>query len=190
MNGDEPEDDRKPRLGDRASRTAFVRTSYAELFRWFCRLTGSSDRAADLTQETFTAFWVSLNRIRSDVSLRTWLYAIGRNLWRKQARDQRNGREELPEFVVDASPSPERVSENREFRAAAERAILELPDDLREAFTLRFWHEFGYDEVGQIQGVAPGVARWRYFAARRRLQEKLAAWNPERDRAEEDQHAR
>ncbi len=163
---------------------------YAGLFRWFCRLTGSSDRAADLTQETFAAFWVSLDRIRSDVSLRTWLYAIGRNLWRKQARDQRNHREELPEFVLDGAPSPGRRAEDREFREAAERAVTELPDDLREAFTLRFWHDFGYDEIGAIQSVTAGVARWRFFAARRRLQEKLAAWDPERDRAEEDQHAR
>jgi RNA polymerase sigma-70 factor (ECF subfamily) len=190
LNGSEPEDDRRQRLGDRGSRAAFVRASYAELFRWFCRLTGSPDRAADLTQESFAAFWGSLDRIRSDVSLRTWLYAIGRNLWRKQARDRRNPRDELPEFVVDGRPSPERIAQDQEFREAAERAVVELPDDLREAFTLRFWHEFGYDEIGEIQGVAPGVARWRFFAARRRLQEMLAAWDPERDRTEEDQHVR
>ena len=68
--------------------------------------------------------------------------------------------------------------------------MIELPDDLREAFTLRFWHEFEYEEIGTVQGVAAGVARWRFFAARRRLQDKLAAWNPQPDRAEEDQHAR
>jgi RNA polymerase sigma-70 factor (ECF subfamily) len=168
----------------------FVRASYADLFRWFCRLTGSPDRAADLTQETFAAFWVSVDRIRSEVSLRTWLYAIGRNLWRKQARDRRNHREAFSELLLDGAPSPEHRAEDREFQEAAERAIMALPDDLREAFTLRFWHEFGYDEIGAIQSVSAGVARWRFFAARRRLQEKLAAWDPERDRAEEDQHAR
>jgi RNA polymerase sigma-70 factor (ECF subfamily) len=190
VNDSESRDDRAHLLRDRGARTLFVRASYAELFRWFCRLTGSPDRAADLTQETFSAFWVSLDRIRSDVSPRTWLYAIGRNLWRKQVRDQGNPRHELPELVVDGSPSPERIAQDQEFREAAERAVIELPDDLREAFTLRFWHEFEYDEIGAIQGVAPGVARWRFFAARRRLQEKLAAWNPERDRTEEDQHVR
>ena len=190
MNGSEPQDDVRPRLGDRASRTAFVRGSYSELFRWFCRLTGSPDQAADLTQETFLAFWVSLDRIRSDVSLRTWLYAIGRNLWRKQTRDGRNPPAELPEFVVDCCSSPEQIAQDQEFREAAERAVMRLSDDLREAFTLRFWHEFGYDEIGEIQGVAPGVARWRFFAARRRLQETLAAWDPARDRTEEDQHVR
>ena len=35
-----------------------------------------------------------------------------------------------------------------------------------EVFTLRFWNELGYDEIGQIQGVTADLARWRYFAAR------------------------
>ena len=190
MNDSPSGDDRGEGLGDRASREDFVRASYTGLFRWFCRLTGSPDRAADLTQETFAAFWISVDRIRSGVSLRTWLYAIGRNLWHKQARDQRNQREQLPELVPDDAPSPVHLAEDCEFQEAADRAILGLPDDLREAFTLRFWHEFGYDEIGAIQGVTAGVARWRFFAARRRLQEKLAAWDPQRDRAEEDQHVR
>lgn len=38
-------------------------------------------------------------------------------------------------------------------------AVIELPDDLREAFTLRFWHEFEYEEIGTVQGVAAGVAQ-------------------------------
>jgi RNA polymerase sigma factor (sigma-70 family) len=91
--------------------------------------------------------------------------------------------------LADATPSAERQAEDREFREAAERAIGQLPDDLREAFTLRFWQGFDYDEIGAIQGVAAGLARWRYFAARRRLHHKLAAWDPDHHRAEEDQHA-
>jgi RNA polymerase sigma-70 factor (ECF subfamily) len=190
LNGGDPPDDLSPRLEDRASREAFVRAAYAELFRWFHRLTGSHHQAADLTQETFTAFWGSLDRIRGPVAPRTWLYAIGRNLWRKRIRDRRTYERCAWELVRDENPAPDGAAADREFREAAERAVAELPGDLREAFVLRFWHEFGFAEIGAIQGVTAGLARWRYFAARRRLHEKLAAWDPARDRAEEDQHAR
>jgi RNA polymerase sigma-70 factor (ECF subfamily) len=183
-------DDRTECLGDRDSREEFVRAAYAGLFGWFCRLVGSPDRAADLTQETFAAFWISVHRIRGDVSPRTWLYAIGRNLWRKQERATRRYEPDGVEGLADDALSAERRAEEREFRDAAERAVRELPDDLREVFTLRFWHEFDYDEIGAIQGVSAGLARWRFFAARRRLHEKLAAWDPRRDHAEEDKHAR
>ncbi len=183
-------DDRTKSLGDRASREGFVRAAYAGLFRWFCRLVGSPDLAADLTQETFAAFWESVDRHRGEASPRTWLYAIGRNLWRKHRRAARTFVPDRVETAIDDGPSAERQAEEREFREAAERAVRELPADLREAFTLRFWHEFDYDEIGAIQGVTAGLARWRFFAARRRLHKKLAAWDPNRDRAEEDQHAR
>lgn len=176
-------------MDDRATSEAFVREAYAGLFRWFCRLTGSPDRAADLTQETFAAYWGSRGRARSGVSQRTWLFAIGRNLWRKHLRDRK-----VSDFdVADATPagdrSPESLALGREFREAAELAVLDLPDDLREAFTLRFWHEFGYDEIGAVQGVSADLARWRFFAARRRLHRALADWDPKRQTTGEDRHA-
>jgi RNA polymerase sigma-70 factor (ECF subfamily) len=183
-------DDPTERQQERAAREEFVRSSYAGLFRWFCRLVGSSDLAADLTQETFSAFWESVDRNRGEASPRTWLYAIGRNLWRKHRRAVRNFIPDRLESVLDRGHSAQRRAEEREFRDAVDRAVRELPPDLREAFTLRFWQEFEYDEIGAVQGVTAALARWRFFAARRRLYDTLAAWDPDQRRAEEDQHAR
>ena len=85
--------------------------------------------------------------------------------------------------------TPEERFQNREFQEAAERAVAELPDEFREVFILRFWLEFAYDQIAAIQGVTPDLARWRYFAARRRLHQKLAAWNPDPLQANGDHHA-
>jgi RNA polymerase sigma factor (sigma-70 family) len=177
-------------LGDRASREGFVRERYVEIFRWFCRLTGSPDRSADLTQETFTAFWQAQVRRPGGVCPRTWLYAIGRNLWRKQSRDQKTFEPVLLSVIAGKGPSPEERFQDREFQQAAKRAVSELPDELREAFTLRFWQELSYDQIGAIQEITADLARWRYFAARRRLHEKLAAWDPNPRQAKGDRHAR
>lgn len=176
-------------MNDRAASEDFVRGAYAGLFRWFCRLTGSADRAADLTQETFAAFWGSHRRARAGVSRRTWLYAVGRNVWRKHLRERKPPGAELADAVVPGNRSPESLTMGREFQKEAERAVLALPDDLREAFTLRFWHEFSYDEIGAVQGVSADLARWRFFAARRRLHQALADWDPQPQPTEEDQHA-
>ncbi len=177
-------------LGDRTSREAFVQASYAELFHWFCRLTGSADRSADLTQETFASFWGALDRLPPDTRPIAWLYAIGRNLWRKQARDHKAFEPVLLAVLPCAGISAEKTAQDREFVTAAELAVLELPEDLREAFSLRFWHDLNYEQIGAIQGVSAGLVRWRYFAARRRLVEKLAAWDPNQQRAREDRHAK
>jgi RNA polymerase sigma factor (sigma-70 family) len=177
-------------LGDRTAREGFVQAAYAELFHWFYRLTGSADRSADLTQETFAAFWGALDGLPQGTGPRAWLFAIGRNLWRKQARDRKAFEPVVLAVLPDAGPSAEQTASDREFQTAAERAVCELPEDLREAFSLRFWHDLTYEEIGVIQGVSAGLVRWRYFAARRRLHEALAAWDPDRQRTREDRHAK
>jgi RNA polymerase sigma-70 factor (ECF subfamily) len=175
---------------DREFRESFVRATYAELYRWFRRLCGSSDLAADLTQETFAAFWGSSAKVPSGVSARTWLYAIGRNLWRNQLRDRRTIEAVSIGLVPGNEEGPESTALHREFREAVDLAVSELPEDLREAFTLRFWQQLDYEQIAAIQGVSAGLARWRYFAARRRLHERLAHWDPSPRRAREDRHAR
>lgn len=74
MSGNESSDLPARELENRSEREAFVRGTFAELFLWFRRHSGSQDRAADLTKDTIAAFWVSLDRIRGDVSLRTWIW--------------------------------------------------------------------------------------------------------------------
>jgi RNA polymerase sigma factor (sigma-70 family) len=169
---------------------AFVTATYVGLYRWFCHLTASPELAADLTQETFAAFWESAGRRGPGVSPTTWLYAIGRNLWRKRLRDGKLLEPAMLDQVAAGGRSPEQRAQDREFQEAAVSAVEQLPHDLREAFTLRFWNEFSYQQIGAVQGVEPGLARWRYFAARRRLHGALAAWDPEREQDSEDHHAR
>jgi RNA polymerase sigma-70 factor (ECF subfamily) len=174
----------------RARQEAFVIASYAGLYRWFCRLGAAPEAAADLTQATFAAFWASAGRRGPEVSPTTWLYAIGRNLWRKWLRDRKVTAPGPLDRVAAGGRSAEQRAQDREFREAAGRAVAQLPQELREAFTLRFWNEFSYEQIAAVQGVGPGLARWRYFAARRRLHRALAAWDPDRGQTSEDYHAK
>ena len=164
--------------------------SYAGLYRWFCHLAASPEAAADLTQATFAAFWESAGRKGPEVSSTTWLYAIGRNLWRKRLRDRKTHAPVPLELVAAGGRSPEQQVQDREFWEAAARAVAEMPQDLREAFTLRFWNEFSYEQIAEVQGVQPGLARWRYFAARRRLHQALADWDPDRGQLLEEHHGK
>jgi hypothetical protein len=92
--------------------------------------------------------------------------------------------------VAAGGRSPEQRVQDQEFREAAGRAVAQLPHDLREVFTLCFWNEFSYQQIGEVQRIEPGLARWRYFAARRRLHGALATWDPERENNAEDHHAK
>ena len=132
----------------------------------------------------------ALDRLPTGLGPRAWLYAIGRNLWRKQRRDYKVFEPVVLAVLPGAEPSAEKTAQDREFQMAAELAVRELPEELSEAFSLRFWHDMNYEEIAVIQGVSAGLVRWRYFAARRRLHETLAAWDPNQHRTREDRHAK
>ncbi len=183
--------------GDRIACEQFVRDEYEGLFRWFLWLTNCPHRAADLTQETFAAFWGSLARTAPDTSPHTWLFAIGRNQWRKDCRDRKshagNGDRsslddssglcddpggDLLDQISDCGPSPQEIAEHREFAAALEAEVAKLPPDLREVLVLRLWQEFDYDDIAAVQAIKPELARWRFFRARQILRARLKAWQP------------
>lgn len=156
----------------------FVRDEYAGVYSWLCRLTGCSNEAADLTQEAFTAFWMSLGRKRAHVSPRTWLYAIARNQWRKHCRDRRTYRSMELEQIE--APQPQWTpAEHDEFTNAVREAMAALSPELREAFSLRLWHEFDYAEIAAVQETSAALARWRCFRARQFVRARLRPWQDE-----------
>lgn len=173
--------------GGHAACEAFVREEYEGLFRWFLWMSRCPERAADLTQDTFAGFWQSLSRKVPDVTPRAWLYAIGRNLWRKQCRSRRvRSKEEegqaLLEQISGSDPTPDSIAEDREWVAALHAEVAQLPDDFREVLCLRLWQDFEYEEIAAVQGISRDLARWRYFRARQLLQGKLKAWQLEEEK--------
>src|SRR5437870_4088968 len=74
------------RAGERRACAAFVEAHYRGVYRFFTWLTRDPEAAADLTQETFAAFWESLGDPKRGVApdLKAWLYGIARNRWRKR----------------------------------------------------------------------------------------------------------
>ncbi|HZN61477.1 MAG TPA: sigma-70 family RNA polymerase sigma factor, partial [Planctomycetota bacterium] len=67
------------RVGRREAFDRMVELHYDRLHRLACTITGSSEDAADLVQETFLAAMKSAGRFRGDSRLTTWLIAILRN---------------------------------------------------------------------------------------------------------------
>jgi len=164
------------RAGAREVCSQFVGDEYTGVYRWLYRLTGRSDEAADLTQESFAAFWESLSRELPRVSPRTWLYAIARNQWRKHCRDREPEQAEAIEEIEAPAPSAWTPAEREEFTAAVASALAQLSPELREAFSLRLWHEFEYTQIAAVPGISPSLARWRFFRARQLVRGRLKAW--------------
>jgi len=167
------------RAGDPLVCEQFVRVHALGLYGWLYRLTGRREEAEDLAQEALTAFWESIQRKQPPVEGKVWLFAIARNLWRQQCRRRSNrpaSEDHALETIPETGQSTEEILEREEMIRALETAVAELDVEFREAFSLRLWHGLEYTEVAAIQGVSPGLVRWRFFRARQQLRAKLGGW--------------
>jgi RNA polymerase sigma-70 factor (ECF subfamily) len=130
-------------------------------------MAGSSDKAADLTQETFIRAYQKLERFHPGKKFFPWLYSIGLNLARDFARKKtwnpEAGYPLNPEsFSGCNSPGDQhdRMCESLEF-LRLEKALDELPLIYREALILRYHDECSMRDIAAALDLSVSAAKMR-----------------------------
>lgn len=135
-------------------------------------LSGSSDRADDLVQDTILKAWSAQDSFRAGTNLRAWIFTILRNEFYSQMR--KKGREIQDAdgyFTANLAVHPGQYGslDLQDFS----KALNKLPDDQREALLLVGASGFSYEETADICGCRVGTIKSRVSRARNRLQEIL-----------------
>jgi len=131
----------------------------------------------DVTQEAFIKAYRALHLFRGDSAFYTWLYRIAVNTAKNTlvARGRRPPASDLDageaERVDIGSPlrdheTPEGSLATAALKEAVEKAIEELPEDLRTAFTLREFSGLSYEDITEVMNCPVGTVRSRIFRAR------------------------
>ncbi len=161
--------------GDASAWERLVRSHCGKVYRLCHRLSRSSDRAEDLTQEAFIRAFENLHRFDPTLaSFTAWLTKLAHNLviddYRRQrshptclfADQQREGTEDVVFETPDTRhPSPLEEIERKERLALLNEALRQLPCDLREAVVLRDIQELSYQEIADILEVPDGTVKSR-----------------------------
>ncbi len=169
------------RAGDRASFNTLVRRYQRRIFALCVGMVGP-DTAEDITQDTFIRALGSLDRYRGG-NFAGWLLTIAGN----RCRDELRRRKRRPSSSLDQQmesfgdaytlPSRERSPERRaldsELRRVIVAALVQLPEDQRQALTLRDIDGFSYQEIASATNVSVGTVKSRIARARAKMRELL-----------------
>ena len=138
----------------------------------------------DVTQEAFIKAYRALANFRGDSAFYTWMYRIGINTAKNHlvSRGRRPPARDVDiddvEFHAGSEPlrdlnTPENNFFRDELQSVVNRAIRDLPEDLRTAVTLRELEGLSYEDIADIMDCPVGTVRSRIFRARESIDRQV-----------------
>jgi len=159
---------------DEGLRTAY-RAHGPELYGLAVRTLGDRGLAEEAVQETFLRAWHAADRFDPALgSLRTWLFAIARNVVIDIGRARAVRPRLADAAVVEDRPDEEEDPYERALLAwEVEEALRRLGDAHREVLVETYYRCRPYAEVAAALGVPEGTVKSRVYYALRALRNAL-----------------
>lgn len=148
------------------------------VFIYCCRLMNSEADAQDIHQD----IWIRMFRLRGERTevkkFSGLLFTIARNLCLNALRDKKQYlNTPIDEISADHESFVRKVDfEQSDLREMVQKALAYLPFNQREAFVLREYSGYSYQEIADITGASMINVKTRAWRARERLRKVLAAW--------------
>lgn len=165
--------------GDRRSGQQLFARYHQPLTRFFLNKVQTLDEVEDLVQRCFLAALESASRFRGHSSVRTWLFAIARNLLRQHYDGRRRhtsegDAEQLSVADFDA-PGASTLMRGKAEQQLLLRALRRLPIETQVALELFYWEELTAAEIGEILGMPEGTTRSKLRKAKADLRDAITA---------------
>jgi RNA polymerase sigma-70 factor (ECF subfamily) len=171
--------------GDKSAFELLVAKYQRKLIRLLSRFIRDPTEVEDVAQEAFIKAYRALPSFRGDSAFYTWLYRIGINTAKNylvamgrraptvtetESADSEGSEEsgQVPDYNT-----PENELMSRQIAETVNRAVEELPEELRTAITLRELEGLSYEDIAGIMNCPIGTVRSRIFRAREAIAEKL-----------------
>lgn len=173
--------------GDQKAFELLVIKYQRRIQRLIGRMVRDVDLVEDIAQETFIRAYRALAQFRGEAQFYTWLYRIAVNTAKKALLDlKRNPTvsensfksgdddETSPlENELISSETPDAVLAGKEIAEMVNAALESLPQELRQAITLREIEGLSYEEISEAMSCPIGTVRSRIFRAREAISEKV-----------------
>jgi len=183
--------------GDRGAFDEIVRRYSSRMVNLAYQMTGDSELAQDIAQETFYRAYRSAGTYKRIAKFSTWLYTIAINLCRNELRRRKykfSSLEEMAERgeesrvridIVDEKARPDKDVEQSELNKLIKKAIGQLPEKFRRPMILRDIQGLSYEETGEILNLPEGTVKSRINRARARVRQMLEPYVEQRHLGED-----
>ncbi len=156
--------------------------------RLIARMVRDVDLVEDIAQETFIRAYRALPKFRGDAQFYTWLYRIAVNTAKKALMDfkrdptvsesaLRSSDDDDETYHAETEPTshetPDTVLAAKQISAVVNAAMEALPEDLRQAVTLREIEGLSYEEISEVMNCPIGTVRSRIFRAREAISARV-----------------
>jgi RNA polymerase sigma-70 factor (ECF subfamily) len=173
------------REGDKRAFGLLVEKYRRKVIRLLSRMVRNADDLEDIAQETFIKAYRALPQFRGDAAFYTWLYRIAINTAKnhlvmrgksmRTVSDQAMNDEDEPDerLMAQDISTPETELLSKQVAIAVNEAVDALPNELRQAITLREIEGMSYEEIAEYMNCPIGTVRSRIFRAREAIASKL-----------------
>ena len=176
---------RRVQQGDRSAFDLLVIKYQHKILKLIMRYVRDSSEALDVAQEAFLKAYRAAPSFRGDSAFYTWLYRIAINTAKNHlvAAGRRPTHfnldlqdPEQSEVLADLREldTPEGLAQSDEIHEAVNKAIGDLPEELRTAILLRELEGMSYEEIAQTMDCPVGTVRSRIFRAREAIDKRIA----------------
>ena len=139
--------------------------------------------AQDIAQESFMRAYRALQNFRGDAQFYTWLYRIAVNTAKNHLVAMKRRPPTSDVEVDDAehftgarmqdNDTPEHELLREEIAREVSQTVAALPEELRQAITLREVEGLSYEEIAETMDCPIGTVRSRIFRAREAIDARL-----------------
>lgn len=159
--------------GEVAALDVVIARFWSPLVAYLIGFLHSREAAEDVAQETFYRLWERRRKLRTDGSLRGFIYQVARNLAISEQR-----RDQAFERTVKAMDQEGPAFSCIEIRddgcyLELQRAVNDLPTRRREILLLHSVHGLPYKEIAELLGIAPQTVANQFSAALASLRQAL-----------------
>lgn len=166
--------------GDGAAFSELMTMHEKRMYAVALRMCANREDAQDCLQDAMLRVYRSIGGFKGQSSFSTWVYRITMNTCLDELRRRKTRSASSLDTMLeggwsptDGENGPEKQAVASEQRRVLNRAIADLPEDMRSAIVLRDVQGFSYEEIAEMLEVNIGTIKSRISRGREKLRQIL-----------------